>query len=99
MRRLVPLVLGFSMLAGCASMAAPADDPTAALRDADVTTHTLDNGDTVSEYRVAGLLRVVKIVPKTGVTYYLTDDDNDGRLDHRRGDGPINPVQYTIFKW
>jgi hypothetical protein len=91
------LLLALGLLAGCASV--PADDPTRALTDADVMTRTLENGDVVSEYRVAGLLRVVKIVPKTGVTYYLTDDDNDGRLDHRRGDGPVTPVQYRIFSW
>ncbi|WP_133500206.1 DUF2782 domain-containing protein [Cognatilysobacter terrigena] len=98
MSRTAPLLLGLALLAGCASMSA-ADDPTLALNNADVTTRTADNGDVVSEYRVAGLLRVVKIVPKNGVTYYLTDDDNDGRLDHRRGDGPVNPVQYKIFTW
>jgi hypothetical protein len=91
------LLLGLALLAGCASL--PASDPTLALKDADVATRTLDNGDVVSEYRVAGVLRVVKIVPKSGVTYYLTDDDNDGRLDHRRGDGPVTPVQYRIFSW
>jgi hypothetical protein len=91
------LLLGLCLLAGCASL--PADDPTLALQGAEVTTHPLDNGDVVSEYRVAGLLRVVKIVPKSGVPYYLTDDDNDGRLDHRRGDGPVTPVQYKIFGW
>ncbi|TZF89742.1 DUF2782 domain-containing protein [Cognatilysobacter lacus] len=91
------LLLGLCMLAGCASL--PADDPTLALHDAQVSTRSLDNGDVVSEYRVAGLLRVVKIVPRGGVTYYLTDDDNDGRLDHRRGDGPVTPVQYKIFGW
>jgi uncharacterized lipoprotein YmbA len=98
MSRLALLALATALLAGCASMSAP-DDPTLALNNADVATHTMDNGDVVSEYRVAGLLRVVKIAPKTGVTYYLTDDDNDGRLDHRRGDGPVNPVQYKIFSW
>ena len=98
MSRSLALLLGVALLAGCASLAA-VDDPTLALKDADVAVRTLDNGDVVSEYRVAGLLRVVKIVPKTGVTYYLTDDDNDGRLDHRRGDGPVSPVQYRIFGW
>ncbi|GGZ67448.1 hypothetical protein GCM10008101_22120 [Lysobacter xinjiangensis] len=98
MPRLIPLALGLAVLAGCASMAA-VDDPTLALADADVVTRTLENGDTVSEYRVAGLLRVVKIVPRHGVTYYLTDDDNDGRLDGRRGEGPITPVQYKILSW
>lgn len=97
MSRTAPLLLVLALLAGCASM--PTDDPTLALKDAKVATRTMENGDVVSEYRVAGVLRVVKIVPKHGVTYYLTDDDNDGRLDHRRGEGPIRPVQYKIFGW
>lgn len=95
--RLAPVLLALT-LAGCASLRAD-EDPTRALTDAEVVTRTLENGDVVSEYRVAGQLRVVKIVPKTGVTYYLTDDDNDGRLDRRRGVGPITPVQYKIFGW
>lgn len=96
MPRLVPLLLALA-LAGCASL--PAEDPTLALKDADIATRTMDNGDVVSEYRVAGILRVVKIVPARGVPYYLTDDDGDGRLDHRRGEGPVAPVQYKIFGW
>ena len=89
-------VLTVLALAACASVP---DDPTLALTEADVVTRTESNGDTISEYRVAGQLRIVKIVPKVGVTYYLIDDDNDGRLDRRRGEGPISPVNYTLFKW
>lgn len=89
-------VLAALLLAACASVP---DDPTLALTDADVVTRTESNGDTISEYRIAGQLRIVKIVPKVGVTYYLIDDDNDGRLDRRRGEGPISPVNYTLFRW
>jgi uncharacterized lipoprotein YmbA len=94
--RLALPVLAALLLAACASVP---DDPTAALVEADVVTRTESNGDVISEYRVAGQLRIVKIVPKVGVTYYLIDDDNDGRLDRRRGEGPISPVNYTLFKW
>lgn len=97
MSRTLPALLALALLAGCATV--PNDDPTLALRDAQVATRTLANGDVVSEYRVGGLLRVVKIVPKHGVTYYLTDDNGDGRLDRRRGEGPVSPVQYKIFGW
>jgi uncharacterized lipoprotein YmbA len=95
MRLALPLLAALT-LAACASVP---DDPTAALAEADVVTRTESNGDVISEYRVAGQLRIVKIVPKVGVTYYLIDDDNDGRLDRRRGEGPISPVNYTLFKW
>ena len=95
MRSALP-VLATLLLAACASVP---DDPTLALTDADVVSRTEANGDTISEYRVAGQLRIVKIVPKVGVTYYLIDDDNDGRLDRRRGEGPISPVNYTLFRW
>ena len=94
--RIALAALAALALAACASVPA---DPTAALSGANVATRTEANGDVVSEYRVAGQLRIVKIVPKVGVTYYLIDDDNDGRLDRRQGEGPISPVNYTLFKW
>lgn len=84
------------LLAGCASLPA---DPSLALRGADVATRTDPNGDVISEYRVAGQLRVVKIEPRTGPTYYLVDDNADGVLDRRQGRGPISPVQYRLFSW
>ena len=95
MRTALPVLAALALVA-CASVP---DDPTLALTDADVVTRTESNGDTISEYRVAGQLRIVRIVPKVGVTYYLIDDDNDGRLDRRRGEGPISPVNYTLFRW
>ncbi|WP_460831014.1 DUF2782 domain-containing protein [Lysobacter humi (ex Lee et al. 2017)] len=95
MRRaaVLPVVL---VLAACASLPA---DPTAGLDAAEIRTRTEANGDMVSEYRVAGQLRVIKVVPRTGVTYYLTDDDNDGRFDRMRQDQPVRPVQYKVFGW
>ena len=93
--------IAFSALAALlpAACAGVPDDPTLALAQADVVTRTEANGDTISEYRVAGQLRIVRVVPKVGVTYYLVDDDDDGRLDRRRGEGAISPVNYTLFKW
>ena len=95
MRRIV-LSTVIAFLAGCATLAA---DPTAALQGADVATRTESNGDVISEYRVGGQLRIVKITPRIGVTYYLVDDDSDGRLDRRRGEGPISPVNYKLAEW
>ena len=55
-----------------------------------------NHGDVVSEYRVAGQLQVVKVVPSRGPTYYLIDNDGDGRPD----DGsPVPPVYWKLFEW
>ena len=91
---LAPLLL---LLSACATMGT--GDPTAGLEDADVTRRTLDGGDLVEEYRIAGQLRVVKVTPLRGPTYYLVDSNGDGTLDSSEGEGPISPVQYTLFEW
>ena len=89
-----PLLL---LLSACATIGA--SDPTAGLEDADITRRTLDGGDVVEEYRIAGQLRVVKVVPLRGPTYYLVDSNGDGTLDSSEGEGPISPVQYKLFEW
>ncbi|OHE83888.1 MAG: hypothetical protein A2579_11525 [Lysobacterales bacterium RIFOXYD1_FULL_69_11] len=89
-----PLLL---LLSACATM--DPSDPTAGLEDAEVTRRALDGGDVVEEYRIAGQLRVVKITPVRGPTYYLVDSNGDGTLDSSRGEGPISPVQYKLFEW
>ena len=83
-------------LAGCATLD---DDPTAQLQNADITARTAPGGDVIEEYRIAGQLRVVKITPRRGPTYYLVDSDGDGKLDSSKGEGPISPVQYKLFEW
>ena len=85
-------------LAGCATLDG-GGDPTAGLQGADVTSRTRPDGDVIEEYRIAGQLRVVKIVPRRGPTYYLVDSDGDGKLDSSKGEGPISPVQYKLFEW
>lgn len=98
--RAAALAFTAALLAACASTPGPADDPTAALQGAQVTTRTEAGGDLVEEYRVAGQLRVVKVTPRVGVTYYLIDSDGDGRVDDTRGDNEgISPVYYKLFDW
>ena len=82
---------------GCATM--DGGDPTADLRNADITTRAGPDGDVVEEYRIAGQLRVVKITPRRGPTYYLVDSNGDGKLDSSKGEGPISPVQYKLLEW
>ncbi|MCD7099885.1 DUF2782 domain-containing protein [Stenotrophomonas sp. MMGLT7] len=89
---LIPLL----MLAGCAStggLGAPPVD----VSGADVATRTMDNGDTVEEYRVAGQLRMVKVTPSRGAPYYLYDKNGDGRMDNDK-DG-VSPVYWKLYSW
>ena len=65
-----------------------------------VTIRTSDNGDRVEEYREAGKVYMVRIVPVRGKPYYLYDDDRNGRLDRSDADKhTIAPVYWTIYEW
>ncbi len=93
--RSVPLRIALSSallaLAACATM--PASDPATDIPpDAVPTTRTEANGDVVTEYRVAGQLRVVKVEPSRGPVYYLYDRNGDG-LPDKAGDNP--PQTYS----
>ncbi len=91
MRILMPLVVS-ALLAVCASLPAPQVP-----EGADSATRTEANGDVITEYRVAGQLRMVKVVPLRGPTYYLLDRDGDGKLDAAKGDAPI--TYYKLYSW
>lgn len=92
---LLTLAIAICLAPGCATTGT-ADDPTADLTGADVVTRTEANGDVISEYRVAGQLQMVKVVPARGPTYYLIDRDGDGRPDD---EGPVSPVYWKLFEW
>lgn len=98
LRPLAAIALSTALLAGCATMGA-SSDPTAGLDNPEVTSHTEANGDVVEEYRVAGQLRVVKVVPRTGVTYYLIDHDGDGRPDAGDPSTRTPVTYYKLFGW
>ncbi|MGY0612696.1 DUF2782 domain-containing protein [Luteimonas sp. A501] len=88
-------VLAASLLLGaCATSGAPADVIPA---DAVEATRTEANGDVVTEYRVDGRLRALKVVPSRGAPYYLFDRDGDGIVDSER-DG-VSPVYFKLFEW
>jgi len=93
---LFALLLPLAMT-GCATMGG--DDPTVGLDHPEVRTRTVSGGDTIDEYYVAGQLRVVRITPARGPTYYLVDNNADGILDSSKGEGPISPVQYKLLSW
>ena len=68
------------LLGACATNGMPADEIPA---DAVEATRIEANGDTVTEYRVDGRLRALKVVPSRGAPYYLFDRNGDGVVDAR----------------
>lgn len=81
-------------LAACATL----DHDAANLpEDAVPATRTEANGDTITEYRVAGQLRAVKVAPARGPVYYLYDRDGDGHID-QAGDNPPQ-TYFKLFGW
>ncbi len=83
-------------LAGCASTGGGGMPPVD-VSGADVSRRSLDNGDTIEEYRVSGQLRMVKVTPARGAPYYMYDGNGDGRLDSNR-DG-VSPVYWKLYSW
>ena len=98
--RIAPtLLLAVSLvLAGCASTGGQPDpnDPTANLGNAEVIERVQDNGDVIQEYRVAGQLKVVKVTPVRGATYYPMDQNGDGFPDEASQDAK---VYWKLFDW
>ena len=55
--------------------------------------------DTVEEYRDHGHVWMIRIVPQNGPTQTFTDSDGSGRLARNPNEGPISPVDYTLYEW
>lgn len=55
----------------------------------------------VEEYRLAGKLYQIKVIPKVGAPYYLVDESGDGKFT--RQDGPdaanMRPPRWVIFRF
>lgn len=97
MNRFAPaLALAAVLLLG--ACATTADDPMAAIpADAVESTRTEANGDVVTEYRVDGRLRALRVAPSRGPVYYLYDRNGDGVVDSET-DG-VSPVYFKLFEW
>jgi hypothetical protein len=56
---------------------------------------------TIEEYRMNGVLYMVKIVPGIGLPYYLIDGDGDGYLESRHDnlEPGIMVPQWMIYRW
>jgi hypothetical protein len=55
--------------------------------------------DTVEEYRQAGHVWMIRIVPEHGPVQTFMDTTGSGRLTRDPNEGPIAPVYYTIYEW
>ena len=84
------------LLPACASMNGMAGEPEIPA-DAVENIRTEANGDVVHEYRVAGQLRLVKVDPANGPTYYLVDRNGDGKVDVEEGEMPA--TYFKLFEW
>ncbi|MCW4455898.1 DUF2782 domain-containing protein [Flavobacterium sp. MXW15] len=90
------MLVSLLALAGCASSGGLADAPVD-VTGAEVASRTLDNGDTVEEYRVSGQLRMVKVTPLRGAPYYIYDRNGDGRMDNDKD--KVSPVYWKLYSW
>ena len=90
-----PLLIAASLfLSACASMG---EDLPKVPDNAVESTRTEANGDVVSEYRVQGQLRMVRVQPARGPVYYMIDSNGDGRLDRSKGE--VSPVYFKLYGW
>ena len=84
------------LLSACASLGDGADAPPIPANAVE-STHTESNGDVISEYRVQGQLRMVRVKPARGPAYYMIDSNGDGRLDRSKGE--VSPVYFKLYGW
>lgn len=91
------LFLTAALLVGCASHGGAGGAYPVDVGGAQVSSRTIENGDVLEEYHVAGQLRMVKITPARGVPYYLYDRDGDGRMDNPRDQVPV--VYWKLYSW
>lgn len=72
--------------------AEPGEPPTVSIR-------VEENGDRVEEYAQGGRVFMVKVTPRRGPPYYLTDPDGNGRFNRDDRDPRISPVHWSIYEW
>ena len=84
------------LLSACASAGDDADVPPIPANAVE-SVRTQSNGDVISEYRVQGQLRMVRVKPARGPAYYMIDSNGDGRLDRSKGE--VSPVYFKLYSW
>jgi len=99
MRAATP-VLALLLLSACAGGGPPLPGPGGGMpipEGAEEAVRTEPNGDVIHEYRVAGQLRMVRVDPANGPTYYLVDRNGDGEVDVEEGEIPA--TYFKLFEW
>jgi hypothetical protein len=81
------------LLSACASIGGEPEIPAGAVE----STRTAGNGDVISEYRVGGQLRMVRVQPVRGPGYYLMDQNGDCHVDRDKGE--LSPVYFKLYGW
>jgi len=89
---LLPLLLA---VGACASM--PEDPGFDIPAGAAEHTRTESNGDQITEYRVDGQVRVIRVQPPRGPAYYLYER-NGAIVSTRPGDDPPQ-TYFKLFSW
>ena len=67
----------------------------------EVTIRQRGSQGSVEEYRMGGVLYMVKINPAKGASYYLVDTDGDGNLETRYNDlqGGLLIPAWVLLRW
>ena len=89
----VLLAVSLAAVGGCATVGGGPAIP----GDAVENTRTEANGDVITEYRVAGQLRMVRVQPSRGPAYYLYER-NGQLLSTKAGDNPPQ-TYFKLFSW
>jgi hypothetical protein len=59
-----------------------------------------EEGRTVEEYSVGGVVYMLRIIPTAGPAYYLIDTTGDGNFDSRHEHmEPVRPAHWKIMEW
>jgi hypothetical protein len=78
------------------------EDLDLSLKDTEpVITVKKERNHTAEEYWVDNQLRMVKITPRVGASYYIVDPDGDGAMGMRRNSPGMDvaPTQWRVFSW
>ena len=67
----------------------------------EITIRQLGDQGSVEEYRVGGVLYMIRVNPTKGASYYLVDTDGDGNMETRYNDLQSNLAipAWVLLRW